>query len=75
MASISDGEIMQVLPIKAMADSAPRMGRPKLGVEATTVRLPRELLERIDRLEGPNQRAKFIRAAVEAEVARREQNP
>jgi metal-responsive CopG/Arc/MetJ family transcriptional regulator len=48
------------------------MGRPSLGVISTTVRLPKAVLDRIDALLGPNQRAKFIRDAVEAELARRE---
>lgn len=63
-------ETVNVLPLKAMADSGPRMGRPKLGVIATTLRLPAELLERIDRLMGPNKRAAFIRHAVEEELRR-----
>jgi predicted DNA-binding protein len=51
------------------------MGRPKLGVIATTLRLPAALLERIDALMGPGRRAQFIREAVEAELARREKKP
>ena len=63
---------MQVLSEKAVAVSAPRMGRPKLGVIATTLRLPAALLDRIDALMGPGRRAQFIREAVEAELRRRE---
>lgn len=55
-----------------MADSAPRMGRPPLGIISTTVRLPRAVLERIDALLGPGRRAQFIREAVERELERRE---
>lgn len=63
---------MQVLPEKAVAVSPGRMGRPKLHVIATTIRLPQSVLERIDALLGENQRARFIREAVEAELSRRE---
>lgn len=66
---------MQALPEKAVAVSHPRMGRPKLGVIATTLRLPAALLERIDALMGPNRRAQFIRDAVERELERRERKP
>lgn len=53
-------------------DTARRMGRPPLGMKATQVRLPADLRERIERLVGNNQMAKFIREAVEGEVSRRE---
>lgn len=66
---------MQVLTEKAVAPTPRAMGRPKLHVIATTVRLPAAVLERIDALLGGNQRAKFIREAVEAELARREKKP
>lgn len=49
-----------------------RMGRPPLGVKATAVRFPPDVLDRIDELEGKHRRAIFIRAAVEAELERRE---
>ena len=48
------------------------MGRPTMGLKATQVRLPPELMERIDALCGPGRRADFIREAVEAELTRRE---
>ncbi len=48
------------------------MGRPPLRVKTTVVRLPEGLAERIDRLMGPNRRAKFIREVVEREVERLE---
>lgn len=66
---------MQALTEKAIATTPPRMGRPKLNVIATTLRLPAPLLERIDVLLGPGRRAQFIREAVEAELARRERKP
>ncbi len=58
-----------------LSDTAPRMGRPALGVKLTTVRLSEAVMARIDRLCGPNQRGRFIREAVEAELARREKRP
>jgi predicted DNA-binding protein len=45
-----------------------RMGRPPLNHQATTIRFPKELLDRIDALVGAKQRAIFIREAVEARV-------
>lgn len=65
---------MLALTEKTIAPSPPRMGRPALGIISTTVRLPRAVLERIDALLGANQRARFIRDAVEAELARRERD-
>lgn len=62
---------MQALTGKAIAPSAPRMGRPALGIISTTIRLPKTVLERIDALLGPNKRAEFIREAVENELKRR----
>lgn len=56
----------------AIPDTARRMGRPALGMKATQVRLPANLRERIERLVGQNQMAKFIREAVENEIERRE---
>ncbi|WP_291728765.1 hypothetical protein [Leisingera sp. F5] len=46
------------------------MGRPPLKVKPTVVRLAPEDLERIDALEGPNKRAKFIREAVKEKLNR-----
>lgn len=52
------------------------MGRPPLksdvATHTTVVRLPVDLRERIEAIAGKNQMAKFIRAAIEAELARRE---
>ncbi|WP_189342570.1 hypothetical protein [Mesorhizobium sp. M2A.F.Ca.ET.029.05.1.1] len=41
----------------------------------TVVRFPNEILERVDNLVGQNQRAKFIREAVQAEIEKREAEP
>ena len=57
---------------KKISDSQVRMGRPPLGIVATVIRLPPELLARIDALAGPGKRADFIRKAVEVELQRRE---
>ena len=57
---------------KKISLSQVRMGRPPLGVVATVIRLPPDLLARIDALAGLGKRADFIRKAVEAELARRE---
>lgn len=65
-------ETAGALTEKAMAVSPAKMGRPKLGVIATTLRLPASLLDRIDALMGANRRAQFIREAVERELERRE---
>lgn len=56
----------------AIPVTAPRMGRPSLGVKATVVRLSDEVRERIERLVGKNQMASFIREAIEEELKRRE---
>lgn len=48
------------------------MGRPSLNVKPTVVRLEVRVLERIDELLGPNQRARFIREAVDREIKRLE---
>ena len=49
-----------------------RMGRNPLNekhaTKATPVRFDQELLDRIDAAAGPNNRAKFIRAAVVAKL-------
>lgn len=52
----------------ATQNKSRRMGRPPLNHQATTVRFSKELLDRIDALVGANQRAIFIREAVEARV-------
>lgn len=51
------------------------MGRPPLNMTPTLVRFPDEILARVDNLVGQNQRAKFIREAVQAEVEKREAEP
>ena len=48
------------------------MGRPKMNVTPTLVRLPEGVAERIDAVAGKNRRAEFIREAVERELRRRE---
>lgn len=48
------------------------MGRPPLNMTATLVRFSDETLARIDDVVGNKQRAKFIREAVEKELARLE---
>jgi predicted DNA-binding protein len=48
------------------------MGRPPLHMTPTLVRFPEETLERIDKLVGDKQRAKFIREAVVNEIEHRE---
>ena len=50
------------------------MGRPPLKVKPILVRLPEGMPERIDALVGKNKRAEFIRQAVEAELAKREED-
>ena len=51
--------------------TTPRMGRPKMHVKPTVVRLPQGVAEQIDAIAGPNKRAEFIREAVEREIKRR----
>jgi hypothetical protein len=50
-----------------------------MNVKPTVVRLTQEALDRIEKVAGPNQRAAFIRDAVDNELDRREaaesQNP
>ncbi|WP_209033535.1 hypothetical protein [Phaeobacter italicus] len=49
-----------------------------MNVKPTVVRLSQEALDRIEKIAGPNQRAAFIREAVDSELERREaesQNP
>lgn len=60
---------------KAISATTPRMGRPKMDVKPTLVRLPDGTPERIDAVAGPNKRAEFIREAVEKELRRREKKP
>lgn len=55
-----------------ISDSSGRMGRPPMNVKATVVRLTQEALDRIEKVAGPNQRASFIREAVDNELERRE---
>lgn len=43
-----------------------------MNVKPTLVRLTQEALDRIERVAGPNQRAAFIREAVDNELDRRE---
>jgi predicted DNA-binding protein len=62
MASLAENQI---------TDRAARMGRPPIG-KFTAVRLPPEMLERIDALAPAGRRAEFIREAVERELERRE---
>lgn len=48
------------------------MGRPKLNVSPTLIRLPHGVADRIDALVGQRKRSKFIREAVEKELRRQE---
>ena len=43
-----------------------------MNVKPTVVRLTQEALDRIEKVAGPNQRAAFIREAVDNELERRE---
>lgn len=54
------------------SDSDDAMGRPPLGMKPTTIRLPQEMIQRIETLVGNRQLAQFIREAVERELERRE---
>jgi Arc/MetJ-type ribon-helix-helix transcriptional regulator len=51
------------------------MGRPPLNMFRIEVRLPRQVLDRIDALVGTYGRAAFVREAVAAELKRREGEP
>lgn len=51
------------------------MGRPPLGNVATMVRLPAEMLKRIDALAGQYGRAAFIRRAVADALEREDGKP
>ena len=59
--------------IKRDADSDDGMGRPPLGMKATTIRLSVDTIRRIEAQVGNRQLAKFIREAVEQELRRREE--
>jgi predicted DNA-binding protein len=48
------------------------MGRPPLNMQLTSVRLPKEMLDRIDALVSNKRRAMFIRDAVEHALMREE---
>lgn len=50
----------------------PRMGRPPLNMKIVPVRLPPEVIEKVDAVVGTYGRAQFIREAVERELERRE---
>lgn len=59
--------------IEREADSDEGMGRPPLGMKATTIRLSMDTIRRIEAQVGNRQLAKFIREAVERELRRREE--
>lgn len=59
--------------IEREADSDGGMGRPPLGMKATTIRLSVDTIRRIEAQVGNRQLAKFIREAVERELRRREE--
>lgn len=59
--------------IERDADSDDGMGRPPLGMKATTIRLSVDTIRRIEAQVGNRQLAKFIREAVEGELRRREE--
>lgn len=59
--------------IEREADSDDGMGRPPLGMKATTIRLSMDTIRRIEAQVGNRQLAKFIREAVERELRRREE--
>lgn len=59
--------------IERDADSDDGMGRPPLGMKATTIRLSVDTIRRIEAQVGNRQLAKFIRDAVERELRRREE--
>lgn len=64
-----EADLTRVLP----PGSAQAMGRPALGVEKTTIRLPPALMARIDALMGSSRRrSQFIREAIEEKLAREE---
>lgn len=59
--------------IERDADSDLGMGRPPLGMKATTIRLSVDTIRRIEAQVGNRQLAKFIREAIERELRRREE--
>lgn len=63
---------MTLLENKPVAVSPSRMGRPPLGVKPTTIRLPVEIIDRIEAVAGKHKLASFIREAVDHELERRE---
>ncbi len=71
---INDGVNRKCLAGDTIVDSQDGMGRPPLGMKPTTIRLPVETLQRIEKLVGNRRLAVFIREAVEKELQRRE-NP
>lgn len=71
---INDGVNRKCLAGNTIPDSHDGMGRPPLGMKPTTIRLPLETLQRIEKLVGNRRIAVFIREAVEKELERRE-NP
>lgn len=71
---INDGVNRKSLAADTIADSHDGMGRPPLGMKPTTIRLPFETLQRIEKLVGNRRLAVFIREAVEKELEHRE-NP
>lgn len=50
----------------------PRMGRPPLNMKIVPVRLPPDVVDKVDALVGTYGRAGFIREAVERELERRQ---
>ena len=65
---------MIVLEIISSPDTHDPMGRPPLGMKPTTIRLPVEMIQRIEVLVGNRRLAAFIREAIDSELQRRE-NP
>lgn len=59
-----------------MAVNIGRMGRPplkeKIATIKTTLRLPEDLLRRVEAVAGKNRGADFVREAIERELERRE---
>lgn len=68
-------DVINAIPfeIEREADSDDGMGRPPLGMKATTIRLSTDTIRRIEAQVGNRQLAKFIREAVERELRRREE--
>ena len=61
------------MPATEDAAKPRRMGRPPLNMKVMPVRLPPEVIERVDALVGKYGRAAFIREAVERELERRKE--